>query len=199
VNILGVGLSRTGTKSLARALQILGYRTLHNDRERLNPIILGEDVTPDFRVYDDVDAVTDLPSAYFFRELLQAYPEAKAILTERDTNSWLRSYRSHVVAQGPPETKNFLNKLLLLLGRPKQVKQHELFRYKIAMRNLVYGSVEFRELLNRDKFERHNAAVKQEVPAQRLLVMNIIDGDGWEKLCAYLGVDAPSIEFPTIR
>ena len=67
---LEVGLIRTGTKSLTRALEIRGFTAIHNDRERLNPISLGVDNTPDFRVYDDVDAVTDLPSAYLFRELL---------------------------------------------------------------------------------------------------------------------------------
>ena len=70
MKILGVGLSRTGTKSLTRALEILEFTAIHNDRERLTPIILGVENNPDFRVYDDVDAVTDLPSAYFFRELL---------------------------------------------------------------------------------------------------------------------------------
>ncbi len=77
MEILGAGLSRTGTKSLTRALDILGFTTIHNDRKRLNPVIFGIDNTPNFRVYDDVDAVTDLPSAYFFRELLHAYPTAK--------------------------------------------------------------------------------------------------------------------------
>ena len=74
MKILGVGLSKTGTKSLTGALQILGFTTLHNDRERLNRIIFGEDNSPDFRIYDDIHVVTDLPSAYFFRELLLAYP-----------------------------------------------------------------------------------------------------------------------------
>ena len=96
MKILGVGLGRTGTKSLTQALRTLGFTTLHNDRTRLNEVIDGRDPAPDFRIYDDVDAVTDLPSAYFFRELLEAYPDARAILTERDTDSWARSYAQHI-------------------------------------------------------------------------------------------------------
>ncbi len=38
MEILGAGLSRTGTKSLTRALDILGFTTIHNDRKRLNPV-----------------------------------------------------------------------------------------------------------------------------------------------------------------
>lgn len=33
-------------------------------------------------------AVTDMPAAYFAEELIEAYPDAKVILTTRDTESW---------------------------------------------------------------------------------------------------------------
>jgi len=196
MKILGVGLSRTGTKSLTRALEILEFTAIHNDRERLTPIILGVDNTPDFRVYDDVDAVTDLPSAYFFRELLLAYPTAKAILTVRETNSWLRSYRNHARPQKLRRLSGFRVRVGNALGVKKHVQLRKIYRYKIAMRNLVYGSVYFHEYLHRKKYERHNASVKHEIPEDRLLVMNILDGDGWEKLCPFLGVDIPPVDFP---
>ena len=196
MKILGVGLSRTGTKSLTGALQILGFTTLHNDRERLNRIIFGEDNSPDFRIYDDIHVVTDLPSAYFFRELLLAYPNAKAILTERETDSWLSSYQRHAHHDRLPQVTGFKKRLALAMGRRKQIRQVELYRYKIEMRNLVYGSVDFREFLHRKKYEEHNAAIKREIPSDRLLVMDIVGGDGWEKLCPFLGLDLPDVEFP---
>ena len=198
MKILGVGLSRTGTKSLARALELLGLTTIHNDRERLNPIILGVDNSPDFRVYDDVDAVTDLPSAYFFRELLLAYPDAKAILTVRDADSWLAGYARHARTRKLQRLTGVRVRVGSALGLRRQAQQRKLYRYKIAIRNLVYGSVHFQEYLHRTKFERHNASVISEVPAARLLVMNIFDGDGWEKLCPFLGVECPDIEFPHV-
>src|SRR5206468_1738050 len=79
MKILGVGLSRTGTMSLTLALRQLGFRAMHYDRVRLNDVLDGSNTKPDFRRYDDVDAVTDIPSAYFYRELLEAYPESRAI------------------------------------------------------------------------------------------------------------------------
>ena len=158
--------------------------------------MFGEDNHPDFRVYDDVDAVTDLPSSCFFRELLLAYPHAKAILTERETTSWITSYREHARPEKLPKITGFRNRIALALGRTKQAQQLAKIRYKIAMRNLVYGALDFREYLHRQKYERHNAAVKREIPAERLLVMNIVGGEGWEKLCPILGVDPPNIEFP---
>ena len=39
MQILGIGLSKTGTISLHRALGILGYKCLHYDDKRLNDIL----------------------------------------------------------------------------------------------------------------------------------------------------------------
>jgi hypothetical protein len=42
----------------------------------------------------------------------------------------------------------------------------------------------------------HNERVQADIPAHRLLVMNIIEGDGWDKLCPFLGTKIPSLPFP---
>ena len=85
------------------------------------------------------------------------------------------------------------------LGLKKQVRECEIYRYKSAMRNLVYGSVYFCEYLHKRQYELHNASVIQEIPEDRLLVMNIHDDDGWGKLCPFLGVDIPEFGFPHIK
>ena len=72
MKILCAGLSKTGTTSLHEALLQLGYRSLHYDTVRLRELVVGEPATPRFDVYDDFDAVLDLPSAYFFEEILKA-------------------------------------------------------------------------------------------------------------------------------
>ena len=38
-----------------------------------------------------IQAVTDFPAAIFAGELIDAYPEAKVILTNRDVDSWYES------------------------------------------------------------------------------------------------------------
>ena len=55
---LCAGLSRTGTLSLHKAMEILGYKSLHWEPERLRDVIMGENQLPDWRRYDDVDVVT---------------------------------------------------------------------------------------------------------------------------------------------
>ena len=64
------------------------------------------------------------------------------------------------------------------------------------MRNLCYGSVEPREYAYKAKYFDHNNAVRNCIPAERLLVMNLAMGDGWEKLCPFLSKPIPEAAFP---
>lgn len=176
MRILGVGLSKTGTTSLHRAFGMLGLRSLHFDDKRLNDVIDGSNAHPDFRRYDDVDAVLDIPAACFFEELTAAYPQCKCILTVRDELGWWKSMATHTDR------------------RP--VASPEDNRFKWHLRNFVYGSSAPIEFLYRKRYRQHNDRVIQTVPADRLLIMDITAGDGWEKLCPFLDMDPPSLDFP---
>lgn len=41
--------------------------------------------------------MSDIPCVLFADELLQAYPEAKVVLTERDADGWIKSVRASFV------------------------------------------------------------------------------------------------------
>jgi Sulfotransferase domain len=176
MRILGVGLSKTGTTSLHRALGMLGFKSLHFDDERLNDVIDGTNRTPDFRRYDDVDAVLDIPAACFFEELMYAYPECRCILTVRDEDQWWRSIESH-------------------FGR-SPVANRSVNPFKWDLRHYVYGSTLPREFLFRKKYREHNARVASRIPAERLLTIDITKCDGWKELCPFLGVPIPAFAFP---
>jgi hypothetical protein len=45
--------------------------------------------------------------------------------------------------------------------------------------------------------KEHEAAVLREVPAERLLVYSV--DQGWEPLCAFLGVPVPDVPFPKLN
>lgn len=53
------------------------------------------------------------------------------------------------------------------------------------------------EELMKKKFNDHNEWVKSFVPADRLLVMEL--GDGWEKLCPFLGKPIPDEPYPRVN
>lgn len=177
LKVLGVGLSRTGTTSLTDALEALGYRTKHYENARINDVLYGKNARPDWRRFDDFDALTDVPTSYFYREILDAYPDCKAVLTLRNEDDWWRSMVKHYQSRyGKNGAHN-----LKLVG---------------TVRNIVYGSIEPKEYLYRKVYREHNERVLREIPADRLLVMDITCGDGWESLCGFLGHEIPGEPFP---
>lgn len=202
MKVLGVGLSRTGTLSLHSALRVLGFNSLHYDTVRLNDIVDGSNPHPDFRRYDDVDAVVDLPAAYFYDELSAAYPDCKCILTVRDVGGWWRSVSHHfndAYKAAPPGygLKRRMKRFWRIFSKnpgPSVNRDYNLLR--IQLRNLVYGSTSAHEYNYKKKYKEHNERVLRKIPPERLLVMDIASGDGWEKLCPFLGAETPSSPFP---
>jgi hypothetical protein len=214
MKILGAGLSKTGTSSLHAALQILGFYGLHFDRDRLNEILSGQVTQPNFRCYDDVDVVTDLPSAYFYRELAAAYPDSKIILTVRDLDAWWRSVEFHINHRFPVSPSVGIRAQLAQRWQLDRWLSHGPWptdwqvgwqnfwqesasqQFRRDLRNCVYGSAIATEFLYKKKYLEHNDRVMAEIPPDRLLVMNIPAGDGWEQLCPFLGVPIPDQLFP---
>jgi len=174
--IFGIGLSKTGTTSLFAALARLGYRSGTYRHMR----ILGiEDwIAGDFTLdhLSGFDALTDLPLATYYLQLDRRYPSSKFILTVRAIDSWLESARVHF--SRPPASS---------FGRD--------------LRLATYGVTGF----NRDRFrtvyESHVEGVCRHFrtrPAD-LLVLDIVAGDGWEKLCRFLDRPIPDEPFPNVQ
>ena len=196
MKIICAGLSKTGTSSLGAALEQLGYSCIHYDEHRLNDVLEGRNPNPDFRRYDDIDAVLDVPSAFFFRELMSAYPSAKVILTVRDLEEWWVSIREHFNRLPIlwPTWKDYVRERMN--GTNTIPDWVENSRFRTSVRNLVYGSPDAREFMYKKRYREHNEAVLHEVPPDRLLVMDIAAGDGWASLCEFLGVPRPESPFP---
>jgi len=195
MKVLGVGLGRTGTKSLHRAFQILGLKSLHFDQVRLRDILDGSNVAPDFRRYDDVDAVTDVPTAFFYRELLEAYPDCKAVLTTRPVEGWWRSSLKHSAKIGKVDAAHWGRQVKALFSAQAAARL-QADEFKVLMRNYVYGAAMPREFLYKKRFVEYNERVRAEIPPHRLLVMDVTRGDGWDLLCPFLGLPIPSEPFP---
>ncbi len=180
LSILGVGLSRTGTKSLAMALTDLGFNTLHWAPDRLSDVIMGETNDPSFARYDDVDAVVDIPAAYFYREIAAAYPGIRAILTTRPVDLWSRSIGAHYD------------------GLPKWLSGRSL-EEAVELQKAVYGSDKTNRFLYRKRYLEHNESVQRFFAPNRLLVFDVFAGDGWLKLCQFLDKPVPSKPFPQVK
>lgn len=151
---------------------MLGLRSVHWDcgATYFADILRGRE--PSFRVYDDVDAVSDVPAACFYEELLACYPAAKCVLTVRDENAWWASLVSHT------------SRYPLRPGAEDETRRQ--------IRHMAYGSSNMAaEYVQRKRYREHNQRVRDRVAPSRLLVMDIAVGDGWNKLCPFLGIDEP--------
>lgn len=133
------------------------------------------------QVLGDCDAISDFPCAAFSEELIAAYPEAKVILTIRDsTASWFDSclrtvwfvHRQSSFARGK------------LLGRPMfDALLPDLFR----MGKRMFGDVVDGDFPRTGVYvyEEHNELIRKLVPKERLMVFNV--KQGWVPLCEFLG------------
>lgn len=181
--IFGIGLSKTGTTSLTRALETLGYRTNHFPYSAIR-FEQGR-LRLDIERLRDWDAATDSPVALYFRTLEECFPTAKFILTERDLNSWVKSCQYNHVWPGDYVS----NKGIRLFPHIRKI---------LCLHRNVYGTERFHQESFRQAYEEHYEAVIEHFGRKRreLLVMNICAGEGWERLCEFLGVPVPDVPFP---
>ncbi len=115
-------------------------------------------------------AFQDNPWPIIYKELDSKYPGSKFILTLREPDLWINSQVKHFGLNETP------------------------------MRKWIYG--EGSPVSNEDtyinRFKSHNAEVIEYFShrPQDLLILNIEEGDGWEKLCLFIGKDIPASPFP---
>ncbi len=180
--VFGIGLSKTGTTSLASALNQLGIRTLHypSDARTYTELQRGE---PRLSVLEAFDGITDLPAVMLYPKLARVFPMARFVLTVRDESSWLRSMRHHW-QRFPP--------------RPPGAESD----HRYALRRLIHSAVYGGDAFDAEKLARRRSDYRREVEAffadepDRLLVLDICAGEGWEKLCPFLGKRVPRRKFP---
>ena len=178
--IFCIGLNKTGTTSLHQAFEILGLKSVHFVDDKGNNIkdiiqenyLAGNDILKGLEGYD---AFTDWDnsrnSVEIFKEFDKQYPESKFILNTRELNSWLDSRENHVKRNQATKEKNPDADITWLEvdreGWEMQFRSHHDEVYKY--------------------FDGRN---------DDLLVIDVTNGDGWELLCPFLGVERPKVPFP---
>lgn len=204
--VIGVGFGRTGTSSLKVALEQVGFGPCDHMAEVIkNPARAalwmeaaaakerGEAFDWE-RLYADYRSTADWPGAFFWRELIAAYPEAKVILTTRDPERWYDSMRRTVYAiRHDPEV---MRRVADSFDLETDLKWMPLMVDKLIFDGTFHGQFADRSRAIRI-FEEHVAAVEATVPAERLLVFEA--QAGWEPLCRFLGVPVPVEPYPRLN
>ena len=187
MKIFGIGLSRTGTTSLATALELLGFRSVHfphdpaTRQEVVTFLTSGGDELR-LSILDHCDALSDTPIAATFEALDRAYPDSRFILTVRERQSWLESCERWWRVLTEP-----------VLRYPN----HWLARYVTAIFPELYGSTQFERQRFARAYEAHQERVGKHFSGRDdLLVLDVTSGDGWPALCRFLGRPPPGTPFP---
>jgi hypothetical protein len=202
VKIIGAGVGRTGTLSLKAALERLGFGPCFHGRHVLD----HPDRLPLWRAAAEGRAVdwsavlagytstVDWPGAAFWRELLAAFPDATVILTVRDAEGWYDSVERTIwrMFGHGPATERVERARATVPGLDVFTDFH---------RRMIWDGFFGGRFADRDHairvVEEHNAAVRRDVPADRLLT--ITPGAGWQPLCAFLGVPVPDEPYPHLN
>lgn len=205
LKIIGAGFGRTGTWSTYTALNQLGFRCYHMAEVIMNPqnkthldfwrkVANSPAGSPhDWNAaYANYDATVDNPGCCVWRELMQAYPDAKVILTlhPRGPEAW---YDSTIDTIYFTETMWQFKVLELLtpFGR----------KFGDMSRKLIWGRTLKGVMDDKAKavarYEAYVDEVKAAVPADKLLVYTV--DEGWGPLCAFLDVPRPAGAFPNLN
>ncbi len=166
-----IGFHKTGTTSLKMALMQLGYRVKGPIGRRESDVgavveTRAREVVPKF------DAFQDNPWPIIYRFLDKEYPGSKFVLSLRPTEKWMASVLDHFSGRAP------------------------------KMREWIYGPGKGDPAGNEqtyiERYERHNREVLEYFKDRPddLITFEISAGDGWEKLCAFLGHPVPQVPFP---
>jgi len=232
MQVLCLGLSRTGTVSLRQALFDLGYSDVYHMATELQSVFsvvanpqsgpahstLWRDLarrkyTPqdsgsaqltlkakDFEpLLSTCAAVTDSPCNMFWQELLALYPDARVILTVRDSpEQWYASTRQTIYAHCyeyliPGITWAGCFRYYASQLFAPQPMAHYLEFTRLQYRHHFGTEFQASEKVGCEMYERHNGAVleaiKGEGKGREVLVFNI--KQGWGPLCEFLGKEAP--------
>ena len=178
--VFGLGLNKTGTTSLGKALNLLGIKTIHYPFKQAT---YDELRAGNYRlsILNSYQGIVDTPVAPYYPQLDREYPGSKFIFTVREPESWLRSIEAHW-----PVMRQWCE------------RDPQFGRFTDFISAAVYGCIEY----HRDRFlyayETHERNVLHYFRnrPEDLLVMDVCRGDGWESLCPFLGLETPADLFP---
>lgn len=171
--IFGVGLGKTGTTSLAHAMYELGFKTSHGIKS--------------------IDSIggnqfcNDISVACRYKFLDYIFPAAKFILTVRDEDSWVKSCKRW----GAGRRGLVFNKF----GLPALPLSRAEYRF------LTFGTCQFEEEQYRKIHREFDKGVIEHFKGRedKLLIMNILEGDGWDVLCPFVDKPIPDDPFPSVK
>lgn len=184
--IIQIGLNHAGTHSLHNALRILGYSVL--SPEKYNQVMMGKK-----KIYLEKKCLFD------------NYRNAKPLLsgpTFRGYDAFIRLFGIDLeliqrLRMDPRYNVKFIFLDRDILGYiESSVKKYEDVSILESGQSVKYADVLTGAQETHEKAQKLKNFLLDNYDKEELLVMNLIEGDGWEKLSEFLNQDIPKISFP---
>ena len=206
VEVIDLGLGRTGTKSLKYALEALGFDKCYHFSDMWNhpehiaqwfSVSRGEKVDWE-SLFKGYRATVYWAPCYDYLDLLRQYPELKVVLTVRDPDKWYKSMYDTIYRYNRLTLIRKVYLLAMSLLKPELRQLHDMWQLQdqILWKTTFMGKF-YDKKTAIGVFTKHNQAVRNNVPADRLLEYQI--EDGWEPLCHFLKVPVPGTPFPRVN
>lgn len=218
MQVLALGMPRTGTASIHAALTILGYETYHGfrafanarDYELWNPAYETKFLGKPSEACQKVDrafldkacggmnAVTDMPAVSFAEELITAYPEAKVVLVEREIESWYKSFEQVFINfyDGP------LWSVIAWLNPSKVGHMYTFIHNGVARCHFGANNGQELRAKARPAYKKHYADIRALLQKRGETDTRLLEFDlksGWAPLCQFLGKEVPCVPFPNVN
>jgi hypothetical protein len=178
--VFGIGFQKTGTSSLHKAFQALGLDSFHWGAGEA-PLIWWESQQGRSKTLERWYALSDNPIPLLYQQLDSLYPGSKFILTVRDERDWIKS----------------VERLWDYRYNPTRWVWDK-YPFTNHIHTVLYGQKDFNAEIFLARYRRHNAEVKRyfKYRPDDLLILDIPAGDGWNKLCKFIGKPVPNVPFP---
>ncbi len=205
MKVIGAGLPRTATLTQKIALEMLGLGPCYHMVNVLSDLSLAPQWAAAFdgnadwdKIFAGHQASVDWPGSFFWRELVDYYPDAKVLLSVRSGETWATSMKNTIWGV-------FYDDVLMrdLSSARSKVDPgwHDYIELMKAMwqKSGLIGEMTgvFDPAILAAAMERHNQEVRDAVPADRLLEWS--PADGWEPLCTFFEVPVPQAPLPHVN
>ncbi|CAD6911302.1 unnamed protein product [Tilletia controversa] len=209
MRIIGAGIPRTGTLSMKQALDILGFPCHHmaavladrTDYEAKTWTKAGTEGLTDAE-WDDLlrpwQACIDAPSACFYKQLADLYPDAKIIVTTRDAKKWLASMQRTIGVRRPGDWEWFL------MSNFSPALRHMTPMWKATVWKGCFKDLPLAEHILPDFVGEVLDFFRARGELDRVLVYDIDSKEegqlGWTRVCPFLEVPVPEgVAWPDVN
>ena len=171
MKVIGIGLNKTGTTSLGVCFEHWGMSHVACNDEAFGLWCKG-DIDSLLEWVGRYDSLENWPWALIYKEIDEAFPGTKFILTRRKTaDAWFNSLSKHAGRTGPTDFR----KIIFGHAMPDGHKEEHIRFY-----------------------ESHVKAVREYFKDRPDSLLDVCweDGDGWSELAGFLGLEQPDMPFP---